>query len=110
LLVRLPTPTRAVERSFRTTVKEVKDILVVREFLDVFPDNLPGLPPDRAVEFLIELKPNTAPISRRAYRMLQKNWQNLRFSYRNCLIKVMSDLVHHRGDVLQYLSKRRTTP
>jgi hypothetical protein len=50
-------------------VKEIYDIPVVCEFSDVFPDDLPGLPPDREVEFVIELKPGTAPISRRAYRM-----------------------------------------
>ena len=45
------------------------DIPVVCEFPDVFPDELPGLPPDRDVEFKIELVPGTAPISRRPYRM-----------------------------------------
>ena len=39
------------------------------EFPDVFPDELPGLPPDREIEFGIELVPGTAPISRRPYRM-----------------------------------------
>ena len=42
---------------------------VVYEFPDVFPEDLPGLPPDRDVEFIIELEPGTAPISRRPYRM-----------------------------------------
>ena len=44
-------------------------ILVVCEFPEVFPDELPGLPPDRDVEFAIELIPRTPPISRRPYRM-----------------------------------------
>jgi hypothetical protein len=39
------------------------------EFLDVFPKDLPRLPPDRDVEFVIELKPGTAPISIRSYQM-----------------------------------------
>ena len=47
------------------------DIPVVFEFPDVFPNELPGLPPDRDVEFKIELVPGTAPISRRPYRMPQ---------------------------------------
>jgi hypothetical protein len=42
---------------------------VVCEFSDVFPDDLPGLPPDCDVEFKIKLLPGTAPISRRPYRM-----------------------------------------
>ena len=45
------------------------DILVVCEFSDVFLDELPWLPPDRDVEFKIELVPGTTPISRRPYRM-----------------------------------------
>jgi hypothetical protein len=43
--------------------------LVVDEFLDVFPNDLPGLPPDRDIEFIIELLPGTAPIAKRPYRM-----------------------------------------
>jgi hypothetical protein len=46
-----------------------KNILVVRDFLDVFPEELPGMPPDREVEFVIDLLPETAPISKRPYRM-----------------------------------------
>jgi hypothetical protein len=44
-------------------------IPVVCEFPDVFPDELPGISPDRDVEFAIELIPGTTPISRRPYRM-----------------------------------------
>jgi hypothetical protein len=47
----------------------IHQISVVCEFPDVFPDELPGLPPDRDVEFGIELIPRIAPISRRPYRM-----------------------------------------
>ena len=42
---------------------------MVCEFSDVFPKDLPGLPPDREVEFSIELEPGIAPISRHPYRM-----------------------------------------
>jgi hypothetical protein len=47
----------------------IAKIPVVYEFLDVFLDDLPGLPPDRDVEFAIELIPGTPLISRRPYRM-----------------------------------------
>ncbi|ONK61029.1 uncharacterized protein A4U43_C08F25350 [Asparagus officinalis] len=40
---------------------------VVREFEDVFPDDIYGLPPDRAIEFFIDLKPGVAPISKTPY-------------------------------------------
>jgi len=45
---------------------QLEDIPVVCEFPDVFPDDLPGMPPDRNLEFVIELIP---PISKRLYRM-----------------------------------------
>jgi hypothetical protein len=45
------------------------DIPVVYEFPDVFLDELPSLPPDRDVEFKVELVPGTTPISIRPYRM-----------------------------------------
>jgi hypothetical protein len=49
--------------------KSLEDIKVVCDYLDVFLDALPGMPPDREVEFVIDLLPSTAPISKRPYRM-----------------------------------------
>jgi hypothetical protein len=45
----------------------LETIKVVSEFPDVFPEELPGMPPERKVEFSIHLIPGTAPISKRAY-------------------------------------------
>jgi hypothetical protein len=42
---------------------------VVHEFPDVFPVELPGMPPDQDIKFLIELKPGTTPIYKTPYRM-----------------------------------------
>jgi hypothetical protein len=42
---------------------------VVNEFPDIFPDELSGMPPDRDIEFFIELLLRTAPIAKRPYRM-----------------------------------------
>jgi hypothetical protein len=47
----------------------IEDIRIVSKFPDVFPEELPGMPPERKVEFAIELIPGTAPISKRAYRV-----------------------------------------
>jgi hypothetical protein len=47
----------------------LENFRVVQEYLDVFPEELSGMPPDRDIEFLIELLPETPPISRRPYRM-----------------------------------------
>ena len=46
-----------------------EDVPVVREYVSVFPRDLPGLPPDREIVFSIELMPRTAPISRVPYRL-----------------------------------------
>ena len=53
----------------RKEVLKLDDILVVREFPDVFPENLPGIPIDREIEFSIYLLPGTSPISKAPYRM-----------------------------------------
>ena len=42
---------------------------VVNEYPDVFPDELPGMPPDRDIEFSIDLVSGTSPIAKRPYRM-----------------------------------------
>jgi hypothetical protein len=47
----------------------LEEIRVVQEYLDVFPQELLGMPPDRDIEFLIDLLPGTPPISKRPYRM-----------------------------------------
>ena len=50
-------------------VIELSDVRVVYKFPDVFPEELPGLPPDREIEFEIELLPGTVPISKAPYQM-----------------------------------------
>jgi hypothetical protein len=45
------------------------DIRTVSEFLDAFPEELSGMPPDHEIEFVIELVPGTTPIFKRPYRM-----------------------------------------
>jgi hypothetical protein len=55
-----------------------ENIRVVRDFLDVFPEELPGMPPDREVEFVIDLLPGTVPISKRPYRMSVEELKKLK--------------------------------
>nr|GFD29331.1 putative reverse transcriptase domain, aspartic peptidase domain protein [Tanacetum cinerariifolium] len=50
-------------------VPSIHDQPIVSEFSDVFPDELPGIPPVREVEFNIELIPGSEPISKAPYRM-----------------------------------------
>jgi len=56
----------------------VEDIRVVKEFPDVFPEDLPGMPPEREIEFVIDLLPGTAPISKRPYRMAVNELEELK--------------------------------
>ncbi|KAI3723340.1 hypothetical protein L2E82_34842 [Cichorium intybus] len=56
----------------------VANVNVVNEFPDVFPDELPGLPPDRQVEFTIELIPGAAPVARAPYRLAPSEMVELR--------------------------------
>ena len=51
----------------KKVVTKLADVRVVCKFLDVFPEELPGLPPDREIEFEIELLPGTMPISKALY-------------------------------------------
>jgi hypothetical protein len=60
---------------------------VVCEFLDVFPEDLPGLPPERDVEFVIELKTGTSPISRKSYRMPPNELAELKTQLQDLLEK-----------------------
>jgi hypothetical protein len=48
---------------------KLEDIHVVRDFLDVFLDDLLGMPPERAIEFKIDLQPGTTPIAKAPYKM-----------------------------------------
>jgi len=49
--------------------KSVEEVPIVCEYPNVFPEELPGMPPDQDVEFVIDLLPCTGPIAKRPYRM-----------------------------------------
>jgi hypothetical protein len=54
------------------------NIRAVRDFLDVFPEELPGMPPDRKVEFVIDLLHGTTPTPKRSYRMSVEELKELK--------------------------------
>jgi hypothetical protein len=80
-------PARPTGRVYEAIIPEIQDISVVCEFPDVFPEDLPGLPPERDVEFVIELKPGTAPISRRSYQMPPNELAELKTQLQDLLEK-----------------------
>nr|GEU51732.1 putative reverse transcriptase domain-containing protein [Tanacetum cinerariifolium] len=57
--------------------KRLEDIPVVKEFLDIFPEDLPGLPPVLQVEFQIDLIPGATPVARTPYRLAPSEMQEL---------------------------------
>ncbi|GJS17864.1 putative reverse transcriptase domain-containing protein [Tanacetum coccineum] len=57
--------------------KRLEDVPVIRDFPEVFPDDLPGLPPPRQVEFKIDLVPGAAPVARAPYRLAPSEMKEL---------------------------------
>ena len=68
-------------------VLTVKMVPIVREYRDVFPEDLPGLPPEREVEFGIDLIPGTAPISKAPYCMAPVKLSELKIQMKELLAK-----------------------
>src|SRR5438105_14481964 len=77
-------PTRLVHSLEADPLEEIP---VVNEYSDVFPEELPELPPERAVEFSIELLPGTAPVFRRPYRMSQNDLAKMKVQLQELLDK-----------------------
>jgi hypothetical protein len=70
-----------------TIAQNLEDIPIAYEFPDVFPEDLPDIPPDRDIEFTIELQLGTAPISRRSYKMTPKELVELKIQLKELLDK-----------------------
>ncbi|KAJ9536431.1 hypothetical protein OSB04_un000389 [Centaurea solstitialis] len=64
-------------RDTKAKEKRIQDIPVVREFPEVFPEELPGLPPQRQVEFYIDSVPGAGPIAKSPYRLAPSEMQEL---------------------------------
>ena len=62
----------------RSSEVRLEDVPIMRDFLDVFPDDLPGLPPEREIDFPIDLVPGTAPISLPPYIMAPAELKELK--------------------------------
>jgi hypothetical protein len=87
VVLKLPSPTSTASTLHHTATQNLKDIPVIYEFTDVFPEDLLGMPPDQDVEFIIELQPGTAPISRRSYKMTPKELGELKEQMKELLDK-----------------------
>ncbi|GJX24621.1 putative reverse transcriptase domain-containing protein, partial [Tanacetum coccineum] len=65
------------EEETEASEKRIEDVPVVRDFPDVFPEDFPGLPPTRQVEFHIELIPRATPVARAPYRLAPAEMKEL---------------------------------
>ncbi|GJR68691.1 putative reverse transcriptase domain-containing protein [Tanacetum coccineum] len=65
------------ETEDKSEEKRLEDVPTVRDFPEVFPEDLPGLPPTRQVEFQIDLVPGAAPVARAPYRLAPSELQEL---------------------------------
>ncbi|KAH0669070.1 hypothetical protein KY289_023563 [Solanum tuberosum] len=85
----------------------VDSVPVVREFADVFPTNLPGLPPERNIDFLIELETGTLPISIPPYRMASAELRELSVQLEDLLGKgFIRPSVSPRGAPVLFVKKK----
>ncbi|GJR25929.1 reverse transcriptase domain-containing protein [Tanacetum coccineum] len=74
-IIHIPIDAQVMEK--KTDERQLEDIPVVREFPEVFPEDLPGLPPICQVEFQIDLMPGAAPVARAPYRLAPLEMQEL---------------------------------
>ena len=80
---------------------------VVCEYKDAFPDELPGLPLHRDVDFVIKLHPDTSPISMTLLGWYRLSCRNSRSNFRNCWIRVLLDQTLHHGALRFCLLRRK---
>ncbi|GKA58971.1 putative reverse transcriptase domain-containing protein [Tanacetum coccineum] len=67
----------AKEVGDKSKMKRLEDVSIVQDFPEVFPEDLPGLPPTRQVEFQIDLVPGAAPVARAPYRLAPSEMKEL---------------------------------
>ncbi|GKA95572.1 putative reverse transcriptase domain-containing protein [Tanacetum coccineum] len=65
------------EAEDKSEEKRLEDVPIVRDFPEVFPEDLPGIPPTRQVEFQIDLVPGAAPVARAPYRLAPSEMKEL---------------------------------
>ncbi|GKG53745.1 hypothetical protein Tco_0555145, partial [Tanacetum coccineum] len=78
--------------------KRMEDVSVIHDFPEVLPEELPGLPPPRQVEFRIDLVPGAAPVARVPYRLASFEMKKLSVQLQELLEKGLFVRVHHRGE------------
>jgi hypothetical protein len=87
VILHLPVISRIKASLHHVVEQKLEDIHVVQEFLDVFPDDLPRMPPERAIEFKIELQHGIAPVAKASYTMSPMEMKELKIQLQGMLDK-----------------------
>jgi hypothetical protein len=85
VILHLPAVSRIKASLHHVVELKLEGIHIIQEFPDVFPDDLPGMPPERAIEFKIELQPGTAPIAKALYKMSLVKMKELKIQLQGLL-------------------------
>jgi hypothetical protein len=85
VILHLPVISRIKASLHHMVELKLEDIPVVREFPDVFPEDRPGMPSERAIEFKIGLQPGTAPIAKAPYKMSHAELKELKIQLQGLL-------------------------
>ncbi|GJU06881.1 putative reverse transcriptase domain-containing protein [Tanacetum coccineum] len=97
------------ENKDKSKEKRLEDVPTVQDFLEVFPEDLPGLPPIRQVEFQIDLVPGVAPVARAPYRLASSEMEELSTQLQGTFCKLIyQDQGFSHGELLGFcLSKKK---
>nr|GEX22929.1 hypothetical protein [Tanacetum cinerariifolium] len=87
--------------------RRLEEVLIVRKFLEVFPEDLPGLPPARQVKFQIDLVRGAAPVARAPYRLAPAEMQELSTLLQELIDKIFIRPSFSPWELLFCLSKRK---
>nr|GFC99855.1 putative reverse transcriptase domain-containing protein [Tanacetum cinerariifolium] len=68
--------------------KRLEDVPIVQDFPEVFPEDLPGIPPTRQVDFQIDLVPGAAPVARAPYRLAPSEMKELKMDHSGCALTI----------------------
>ncbi len=87
-------------------VSKLKDILIVREFPNVFSAELPRMPPDQEIEFVVDLHPGTTPMSKVPYRIALAELKELKAQLQDLLDKgFIKSSISHLGAPMLFVKK-----
>jgi hypothetical protein len=97
VILHLPAISRIKASLHHMVELELEDIHIIREYPYVFPDELPRMPPERAIEFKIELQPGTTPVAKAPYKMSPVEMKEFKVQCKDYWTRVIFSQAHHPG-------------